>query len=74
VFAEKFKGSSKGNKAMIYGQMLHRIFQATLAKRQEVGVAFKAHDFVMEEVRNTLSHLDSLEQLYMCSLCMSVCA
>ena len=66
IFAEKFKGGSKGNKAMVFGQMVHKIFQATLTKCQEVGMSLRdeaLREFVMKEVNDTLTHLDFLEQL-----------
>ena len=52
--------------AMIFGQMLHKIFQAALARCQDVGVALGAealYEVVMEEVKTTLTSLESLEQL-----------
>lgn len=52
---------------MVLGQMLHKIFQATLSKCQEVGVALRPEalqEFTTEEVKSTLSSLDSLDNLY----------
>lgn len=48
---------------MLFGQMLHKIFQATLTKCQEVGVVEVLREVVMEEVRSTLTSLESLDQL-----------
>lgn len=51
---------------MIFGQMLHKIFQATLARCQDAGMALGAEalcEIVTEEVKTTSSSLESLEQL-----------
>ena len=48
------------------GQLLHQIFQATLTKCQDVGVSLRGvalREAVEEEVRRTLTSLESLDHL-----------
>lgn len=64
VLSDKFKGASRNNKAMILGQMLHKIFQATVFKCQKMALRPEALcELVTEEVKSTLTSLESLDDL-----------
>ena len=52
--------------AMIMGQLLHKVFQATIVKCQELGEALRGealHQLITEEARSVLKSLDCLEHL-----------
>lgn len=51
---------------MVIGQMLHRVFQATLMKYQKMGVALDGvalKDAISEEIRNIVTSFESLDRL-----------
>ena len=76
--AEKFKGCFRESEPLVLGQMLHRIFQTIATKYEETGgsqVPQGAHredingtltslqDAVIEEMKSTLTSMDSLDHL-----------
>ena len=49
---------------MTLGQMLHKIFQATLISHQKAALTGGAlKDAIKEEIKSTISSLDSLDRL-----------
>ena len=66
LLAEKFKNTSGQSEAMVIGQMLHKIFQATLIKCQESARSLRGellHQAITKEVRSVVTCLDSLDHL-----------
>ena len=68
VLSERFKGGSRETEAMVMGRMLHVVFQNTLVRRQEVGVAnaergVACSRIVAEEIAKVVSSLSSADQL-----------
>ena len=67
VLADKFKMYFGENEAMVLGQMLHAVFQRTLVRCQEVGVAALQNEvlenIIREEVKKTITSLVTLDRL-----------
>ena len=62
VLADRFKGVSEPSEAMILGQMLHKIYQATLNNYHEVDEDVRVM-MLEKEIERTVTSLDSLDSL-----------
>lgn len=66
VLADKFKGGSEQNEAMVLGQMLHKVFQATLMRCQAADMTLSGAallEAINKEVKCSITSLEALDSL-----------